>query len=319
MTTYTNNCIKGKFKEEVLVFTARERVRKVPCHLKERPKGNFKDDLNNIKKLLKYIIKETIATNEIVTDDYKSLQNSVMSMREDIKDCIESIKLKRNESDSNSESGPVPEVVSSSPKPDQSDGNKTEDVVVCRDAEGNSRERETDGNVLQESEDTENVINAHDKGTHEDLNTDHDLQGKHNSLNEAVNMDVEETGRVSNSVNQVTMLQEKENMLEEVKAKLEESQKAFKELKEEMVAYRTESQTNERILTEELDIMRSELRELRTNNYKLLSQAEYNEKRLKFLSDNTYIYKLQITALEEKNKTYNLTIVKHEQTIMHLK
>jgi hypothetical protein len=46
-------------------------------------------------------------------------------------------------------------------------------------------------------------------------------------------------------------------MLEEVKAKLEESQKAFKELKEEMVVYRTESQTNERILTEELDIMRS--------------------------------------------------------------
>jgi hypothetical protein len=51
-------------------------------------------------------------------------------------------------------------------------------------------------------EDPKNVTNAQDKGTHEDLNTDHDLQGKHNSLNEAANMDVEETGRVSNSVNQ---------------------------------------------------------------------------------------------------------------------
>jgi hypothetical protein len=58
------------------------------------------------------------------TDDYKSLQNSVMSMREDIKDCIESIKLKRNESDNNTESGPVPEVVSSSLKPDQPEEKK---------------------------------------------------------------------------------------------------------------------------------------------------------------------------------------------------
>jgi hypothetical protein len=72
-----------------------------------------------------------------------------MSMREDIKHCIEIIKLKRNGSD-NSESGPIPEVVSSSPKPEQSAGNKTEDVAVCRDAGGNSREQETDGNTLEE-------------------------------------------------------------------------------------------------------------------------------------------------------------------------
>jgi bacterioferritin (cytochrome b1) len=45
-------------------------------------------------------------------------------------------------------------------------------------------------------------------------------------------MDVEETVSVSNAVNQGTMLQEKENMIEELKAKLEESQTAFKELKE---------------------------------------------------------------------------------------
>ncbi|XP_023716827.1 nucleoprotein TPR isoform X2 [Cryptotermes secundus] len=121
------------------------------------------------------------------------------------------------------------------------------------------------------------------------------------------------------SLNQGTVLQEKENVIQELKAKLNESQKAFKELKEEMVVYRTERQTNERILTEELDTMRSELRELRTNNCKLLSQAEYNEERFKILNANTGIYKSQITALEEKNKTYSSTVVKHEQTIMHLK
>jgi hypothetical protein len=39
------------------------------------------------------------------------------------------------------------------------------------------------------------------------------VQGKHSSWNEAVNMDVEETGRVSNAVNQGTMLQENKTWL----------------------------------------------------------------------------------------------------------
>ncbi|KAJ9577844.1 hypothetical protein L9F63_025294 [Diploptera punctata] len=86
-----------------------------------------------------------------------------------------------------------------------------------------------------------------------------------------------------------------------------------------MDIYRTERQTNERILTEELDNLRSEMRELRTQNAKLLSQTEYNDERFKLLNANTNTYKSQIAALEEKNKTYNTTIVKHEQTIMHLK
>jgi len=121
------------------------------------------------------------------------------------------------------------------------------------------------------------------------------------------------------AVTQGTVLQEKEKVTEELKEKLEESQKAFKDLKEEMDTYRTERQTNERILTEELDTMRSELRELRNQNSKLLSQAEYNDERFKLLNANTAVYKSQITALEEKNKTYSSTIIKYEQTIMHLK
>jgi hypothetical protein len=147
-----------------------------------------------------------------------------------------------------------------------------------------------------------------------------DMQRENYEKNEEETMEVTMTNTgYDESINLGTMLQEKENMIEELKAKLEESQTAFKELKEEIVVYKTESQTNERTLTEELDIMRSELRELRTNNSKLLSQAEYNEERVKILSANTCIYKSQITALEEKNKTCNLTVVKHEQTIMHLK
>lgn len=123
----------------------------------------------------------------------------------------------------------------------------------------------------------------------------------------------------STLVSEGTVLEEKEKICQELKVKLEESQKAFKELKEETDIYRTERQTNERILTEELDSMRTELRELRTQHSKLLSQAEYNDERFKLLNANTAIYKSQITALEEKNKIYNSTMIKHEQTIMHLK
>jgi predicted signal transduction protein with EAL and GGDEF domain len=122
---------------------------------------------------------------------------------------------------------------------------------------------------------------------------------------ESVNIDAKEIGSVSNAVNPVTILQEKENMIEELKVKLEEFQTAFKDRKEE-------SQIYERILTEELDTMRSMLRELPTSNARLLLQAEYNEERIK-------IYKSQITALEEKDRNYNLIICRHEQTIMHLK
>ena len=123
----------------------------------------------------------------------------------------------------------------------------------------------------------------------------------------------------STLVSEGTVLEEKEKNCQELKGELEESQKAFKELKEETDVYRTERQTNERILTEELDRMRTELTELRTQHSKLLSQAEYNDERFKLLSANTAIYKSQITALEEKNKIYNSTIIKHEQTVMHLK
>ncbi|PSN32802.1 Nucleoprotein TPR [Blattella germanica] len=115
------------------------------------------------------------------------------------------------------------------------------------------------------------------------------------------------------------IIQEKEKLINDLKSKLEASQKAFKELKEEMDTYRTERQANERILTDELDNLRKEMRELRTQNAKLLSQTEYNDERFKVLNANTKVYKSQIVALEEKNKAYSSTVIKHEQTIMHLK
>jgi hypothetical protein len=105
-------------------------------------------------------------------------------------------------------------------------------------------------------------------------------------------INVKEIGSVSNTVNHETIIQGKENVIKEPKIKLEESRTTFRDLKEE-------SQFCERILTEELDPKRPD-------NYRLHSQAEYNEEKIKF-------YKSQITVLEERNKSYNLTTSKNEQ------
>jgi predicted RNase H-like nuclease (RuvC/YqgF family) len=95
--------------------------------------------------------------------------------------------------------------------------------------------------------------------------------------NETTSSRIEETYNTSETDNLRTKLQEKTEIIDDLKKKLEESHEALEELKDV-------SQLNERILTNELDIMRSELRELHTNNSKLLSRAEYNEERVKFLS-----------------------------------
>jgi hypothetical protein len=80
----------------------------------------------------------------------------------------------------------------------------------------------------------------YNRGTQEDLIADQNVQGKRSSSHESVNIDAEESGSVSKAVHLRTMLQKKENVIKELKAKLEESQIAFKEL-EEMAVYKTES------------------------------------------------------------------------------
>jgi hypothetical protein len=95
-----------------------------PYQLREKSNGNFKNDLNDIMKLLKCAIKEIKTNKEIKIEEHK-LKNGLISIRENIKNCTESINLKTNESDNNSESRTVTEVVSSSTKPDLSRTQKT--------------------------------------------------------------------------------------------------------------------------------------------------------------------------------------------------
>jgi hypothetical protein len=67
---------------------------------------------------------------------------------------------------------------------------ESKDKLRVEDIEKEDVRNDEASNTLEISEDTENVVNSHDKRSQEDMAADHDLQGKHSGLNEAVNMDV---------------------------------------------------------------------------------------------------------------------------------
>lgn len=112
---------------------------------------------------------------------------------------------------------------------------------------------------------------------------------------------------------------EKEKKTIELEEKIKDLTENLKTLKEEYENYRKEKLTNEKMVNEQFDSMRNEIRELTSTNCKLLSASEYSSEQFKILQKNTAAYKKQIAALEERNKNYESTIVKHEQTIMYVK
>ncbi|GLH16542.1 Uncharacterized protein GBIM_20794 [Gryllus bimaculatus] len=126
----------------------------------------------------------------------------------------------------------------------------------------------------------------------------------------------EKLGLISNSSAASCDIHEEE--IKELTEKFRKSEKDLQELQEEFDMYRTERQTNECALTEQVDAMREELRNLRMNCSKMTSQLEYSEERFKIMQANCNTYKTQIAALEGKNKNYSNTIVKQEQTLAFL-
>ncbi|XP_046396406.1 nucleoprotein TPR isoform X2 [Ischnura elegans] len=107
--------------------------------------------------------------------------------------------------------------------------------------------------------------------------------------------------------------------LNELKAKLAESKNALKQLQEEYDNFAKEAKITSKMMTDEHESLKKEISELRAQNSKYASLAEFNDERFKILQENTVSYRTQIDALEKKNQAYNSTIVKHEQTILHLK
>ncbi|KAL1392866.1 hypothetical protein pipiens_012159 [Culex pipiens pipiens] len=112
---------------------------------------------------------------------------------------------------------------------------------------------------------------------------------------------------------------EKEKKISELEAKVKETQKMLTTLKEEYDNYRKEKLTNDKMLNEQFDGMRTEIRELSSKNIKFSATVEYNNEQIKIQQKNVATYKKQITTLEERNKNYETTISKQEATIMYLK
>lgn len=100
---------------------------------------------------------------------------------------------------------------------------------------------------------------------------------------------------------------------------LEKTKKDIERIKEDSDTYRNEKLANEKILLEQVEKMRSEMQELTKQNSKLSAKCESNDELFKISKNNMEIYKQQIEQLEERNKIYSDSVVKHETSISYLK
>ncbi|XP_055916183.1 nucleoprotein TPR isoform X2 [Eupeodes corollae] len=112
---------------------------------------------------------------------------------------------------------------------------------------------------------------------------------------------------------------EKDKKILELENQLAEVKKQAQSFKEQYEYYTQEKKNNEKILNDQFDSMRTEVRELTATNCKLMSTVEYNKELLKIQQKNISTYKQQIAALEDRNKNYENTNIKHEQTTLYLK
>lgn len=126
------------------------------------------------------------------------------------------------------------------------------------------------------------------------------------------NTSIQSKGRKSIDSNAERRIRDLEQQLQEVKEQ-------HKTLKEQYEYYTKEKKNNERIMNEQFDSMRTEVRELTSTNCRLMSSLEYGKEQIKLQQKNISTYKQQITALEDRSKNYENTIIKHEQTIHFLK
>lgn len=135
-----------------------------------------------------------------------------------------------------------------------------------------------------------------------------------------VNDDAENTPCASTSgLSDLTSIADKERKIGNLEAKIKETEEQLKVLKEEYETYRKEKLTNDKMLNEQFDTMRTELREMSTSNCKLLAQVEHQTEQLKLQQKNCLTYKKQIQTLEERNKIYETTIIKHETSLQYLR
>lgn len=76
---------------------------------------------------------------------------------------------------------------------------------------------------------------------------------------------------------------------------------------------------NDKLLQDEYENLRANMEKTRNENVKLISQAEYNDERIKTQQNNAEVLQRQIMALEKNNSTLQGIIGRHESTIETLR
>lgn len=105
----------------------------------------------------------------------------------------------------------------------------------------------------------------------------------------------------------------------ELEEKLKDSNKSLETIKKEYEEYRKDKLANDKLLDEQFNSMRTEVRQLTTLNCKLKNHNEFINEQIKVQEKNVASLKKQISTLEERNRVYDSTISKHEQTITHMR
>lgn len=116
-----------------------------------------------------------------------------------------------------------------------------------------------------------------------------------------------------------SVVTEKNKKITDLEQKIKDTNHELKTMKEEYDNYRKEKRENDEMLNKQFDSLRTELREVSTINCKLRAQVEHTDGQLKLQQKNIATYKKQIQTLEERNKNYESTIIKHETAMAYLR
>ncbi|XP_018044200.1 PREDICTED: nucleoprotein TPR-like isoform X2 [Atta colombica] len=142
------------------------------------------------------------------------------------------------------------------------------------------------------------------------------MKNSNEKKKEEVDKDIEEGKSKSEEESKTTKSdEEKEKLLK----KLKEAEDQFKHVSDEYEIYRKERTAHEKMLSEEVERLRKEAESNSARCCRLRAQLDSANERFSLLQGNVSSYKSQIKALEEKCTNYNITISKHEQSIMILK
>ncbi|XP_033366951.1 nucleoprotein TPR [Bombus vosnesenskii] len=134
----------------------------------------------------------------------------------------------------------------------------------------------------------------------------------------------EEEGREINGVKPVkdevaTVTQDDVNREKELQKQLTETETKLKQITDDYETYKKERAAHERMLGEEVERLRKEAEAHSDRCCRLKAQLDSANDRFNLLQPNVASYKSQIKVLEEKCLNYNVTIGKHEQSLMILK